>query len=327
MPLTTLTDRELAQAIYRKSCGLDPWGETATAGAGPLDNSATALLGRLLGDLRNRVNLNVRAIEQSFRKHPEVRLLAMAELETEMSNVSTRSPSSKSGAARLAEIVRSDRAASHLGITQIVCIASSKGGAGKTTVAQCLAVEALRQGLPAAIVDTDPQHSAAQWGAQRAAANIDAPTVIALGSQPLKSVIRDLTDRGAKYILIDTPPHSLPAINAALEMATGTVMVTRPNPMDLAALETTWGIVSKINLPASVVLTQVPPGDRARALKLAQGRLDDLGMTHCPTPLTYTLGFPYAQAEALAVQEREPTSKARAEVAEIWSWCRRTGIF
>jgi hypothetical protein len=43
-------------------------------------------------------------------------------------------------------------------------------------------------------------------------------------------------------------------------------------------------------------------------------------------PLTYTLSFPYAQAEALAVQEREPTSKARAEIAEVWSWLRRSAI-
>lgn len=45
------------------------------------------------------------------------------------------------------------------------------------------------------------------------------------------------------------------------------------------------------------------------------------------TPLTYTLSYPYAQAEALTVQEREPTSKARAEVAEVWSWMKREKIF
>jgi hypothetical protein len=35
-------------------------------------------------------------------------------------------------------------------------------------------------------------------------------------------------------------------------------------------------------------------------------------------PLTNTLSYPYAQAEALTVQEREPTSKPRAEIAEVW---------
>jgi chromosome partitioning protein len=209
----------------------------------------------------------------------------------------------------------------------VISVVAQKGGVGKTTVCQCFAVEALRQGMAAAIIDTDPQRSATEWGEHREAAEIDAPTVIALGSKRLRSVIDDLKARGAVLIIIDTPPHSAPAINAALEVSTGAVMVTRPNPMDVRALEATWGIVGKIKKPAAAVFTQAPPGARARALGLAIGRLDALGIPHCPTPLTYTLSFPYAQAEALAVQEREPTSKARAEVAEVWSWFRRSAIF
>jgi len=208
----------------------------------------------------------------------------------------------------------------------ILTICSSKGGVGKTTVTQCLAVEALRQGLAAAVVDTDPQKSAAEWGEQRGEAGLDAPTVIALGSQKLPAVIADFGKRGADLIVIDTPPHSAPAINAALDVSTASVMVTRPNPMDIRALESTWGIVSRLKKPTAVVFTQTPPGRRARALGLAQGRLEDLEIPFCPTPISYTLSFPYAQAEALAVQEREPTGKARAEIAEIWGWLRRQKI-
>jgi len=78
--------------------------------------------------------------------------------------------------------------------------------------------------------------------------------------------------------------------------------------------------------PAAAVFTQTPPGTRAKALVLAKVRLDELGIPNCPTPLTYTLSFPYAQAEALAVQEREPTSKAQAEIAELWGWLRHSAI-
>ena len=209
----------------------------------------------------------------------------------------------------------------------IVAIVSSKGGVGKTTVTQCLAVEALRQGIAAAIIDADPQKSAADWGEQRAAAELDAPTVIALGSKSLVSVVADLRKRGAGMIFIDTPPHSAPAINAALDVSTGSIMVTRPNPMDLRALEATWSIVSRMKKPSAAVFTQTPPGNRARALGLAQGRLEELAMPFCPAPISYTLSFPYAQAEALSVQEREPTGKARAEIAEIWGWLKRNHIF
>jgi chromosome partitioning protein len=209
----------------------------------------------------------------------------------------------------------------------VISVVSSKGGVGKTTLCQCLAVEALRQGLAAAIIDSDPQRSATEWGEQREAAGINAPAVMALGSRPLAALVADLGKRGAGLVVIDTPPHSAPAINAALDVSTGAVMVTRPNPMDIRALEATWGIVARMRKPSAVVFTQTPPGNRARALALALGRLAELGIPYCPTPLTYTLSFPYAQAEALAVQEREPTSKARAEIAEVWAWLRRNTIF
>src|SRR3954451_5488041 len=208
----------------------------------------------------------------------------------------------------------------------VIAVVAQKGGVGKTTVSQCLAVEALRQGIAAAIIDTDPQKSAAEWGSQREQNQIDAPAVLPLGSRPLKALVEELKKRGATFVVIDTPPHSAPAINAALDVSTGAVMVTRPNPMDVRALEATWSIVSRMKKPSAAIFTQTPPGSRARALMLAKGRLHELSIPNCPIPLTYTLSFPYAQAEAMAVQEREPTSKARAEIAEVWSWLRRSSI-
>jgi chromosome partitioning protein len=208
----------------------------------------------------------------------------------------------------------------------VISVISQKGGSGKTTVTQCLAIEGLRQGLATAIIDADPQKSAADWGAQREQAGIDAPAVITLGTRSLRVVVKELQDRGAGFVVIDTPPHSAPAINAALEVSTGAAMVTRPNPMDIRALEATWAIVDRMKKPSATIFTQTPPGNRARALALALVRLKELGIPHCPTPLTYTLSYPYAQAEALAIQEREPTSKARAEVAEVWAWLKRKAI-
>jgi chromosome partitioning protein len=210
---------------------------------------------------------------------------------------------------------------------KVVAVCSSKGGAGKTTLSQCLAVEALRQGMAAAIIDTDPQKSATDWGHQREQAGISAPAVVPLGSRSLLIVIKELADRGAAFAVIDTPPHSAPAINAAMEVSAAAILVTRPNPMDIRALEATWTIVDRMKKPAATIFTQTPPGSRARALALSMNRLKELGIPYCPTPLTYTLGFPYAQAEALAVQEREPTSKARAEVAEVWGCLKRKAIF
>ena len=54
-------------------------------------------------------------------------------------------------------------------------ILSQKGGTGKTTMAVHLAVEASRSGKTVALIDLDPQASAAKWGDTR---SDDTPIVI-----------------------------------------------------------------------------------------------------------------------------------------------------
>ena len=118
----------------------------------------------------------------------------------------------------------------------IIAVAAQKGGVGKSTLSQCLAVEGLKAGRRTAIVDMDPQQSVAKWGARRIAKGIPVPTVVASGDKPAKIVVAELKKQGATLIIIDTPPLITPQLNAALELANGVVMVTRPNPMDLDAL-------------------------------------------------------------------------------------------
>jgi chromosome partitioning protein len=210
----------------------------------------------------------------------------------------------------------------------VIAVAAQKGGVGKSTLAQCLAVEGLKEGRRTAIIDMDPQQSVAKWGVRRIAKGIAVPAVIATEEKPVKAVVAELTGQGAVLVIIDTPPLVTPQLNAALEAATGIVLVTRPNPMDLDALLETWAIVQRLRKSAAAVIMQAPPAaQRTRAMTLTRSRLEKAGIQTCPDALTYTLSYPYAQAEALALQEREPTSRARAELAEAWGWLKRTGIF
>lgn len=210
---------------------------------------------------------------------------------------------------------------------QVIAVAAQKGGVGKTTLSQCLAVEALKEGRRAAIIDADPQQSVARWGARRTANGIPVPTVVAAAERPVRDVVRALQEQGAAVAFIDTPPLVTPQLNAALEAADGVVLVTRPNPMDLEALLETWAIVRRLDRKAGAVITQAPPAaQRTHALRLSMARLERLGIPACPSALSYTLSYPYAQAAALAVQEREPTGRARAELAEVWAWLKRVGV-
>lgn len=209
----------------------------------------------------------------------------------------------------------------------ICAVCAQKGGVSKTTLAQCMAVEALKEGRRAAIVDMDPQASCVKWGQRRMAKGIQAPAVVAVGERRVGDVIKELAAKKVTFVVIDTPPLVTPALNAALQAADTVVLATRPNPLDLDALIATWEIVRRFpKLEAIAVITQAPPGGRAKALGLARGRLKQQGVTACETALSYSLSYPYAQAESLAPQEREPSSKARAELAEVWGELKRAGI-
>jgi chromosome partitioning protein len=208
----------------------------------------------------------------------------------------------------------------------IVAVCAQKGGVSKTTISQCLAIEALKEGRRAVIVDTDPQGSCAKWGQRREAKGIPVPAVIHACERPMHEIIEELRSKRAAAVFIDTPPLVTPALNAALEVATASVLVTRPNPLDLDALVATWTIVRRFSKKAAAVITQAPPGGRAKALGLAMERLKKLDIPTCETALSYSLSYPYAQAESLAPQEREPSSKARAELAEVWGELKRAGI-
>lgn len=81
-----------------------------------------------------------------------------------------------------------------------IAIVSQKGGAGKTTLALHLATAAEAAGLPAAIIDLDPQASAAGWGDSRQG---EAPVVVALPHTRLPQGLQAATDGGAELVVID----------------------------------------------------------------------------------------------------------------------------
>ena len=63
-----------------------------------------------------------------------------------------------------------------------VAVVGMKGGTGKTTLALHLAVATVQQGLNVAVLDLDPQQSAAKWGDRRAALE---PVVLAVAPSRL----------------------------------------------------------------------------------------------------------------------------------------------
>jgi chromosome partitioning protein len=197
----------------------------------------------------------------------------------------------------------------------VLAVVARKGGVGKSTFARSIAVQALIEGHKAAIIDTDEQATSFKWSLRRKA---KAPVVEQLGGRTLDQVLEELKGRGAQFIVIDTPPHNQPIINITAEKADAALIVTQPYPDDLQEVGFAASILSSLGKPSGIVLNNTET--RAHALTMARAALTAFPMPTCPTAITHLMTHPYASAEGQTAQEREPTGKAAAELAEIWAW-------
>ncbi|SRR6266511_4535221 len=142
----------------------------------------------------------------------------------------------------------------------ILTIASQKGGAGKTTLAAHVAVEAERRGAGrVAVVDTDPQGSLAAWWKQRAA---ETPLFAAVDVARLADHMTALRRQRVNLVVIDTPPALLDTIRTAIGVADLVLIPARPSPHDLRAV----GVVVEMAEQGHKALCFVVNGATSRSL-------------------------------------------------------------
>ena len=207
-----------------------------------------------------------------------------------------------------------------------ICCLARKGGTGKSTAVRCLAVEALKAGRRVVIVDADPQPTCFRWGHRRLAVGLQVPLVVVPAPGGLAGQIRGYREQGVDLVLVDTPPTATPAVNAALDAADAAIVVTRPNPEDLESVQESLRVAGAQKRKVGVILWQASPDKRVRAVALAREALAAMDADVCPTAISASVSYPYAYAEGLTPQEREPEGRARAELAEVWAWLQRSGI-
>ena len=137
-----------------------------------------------------------------------------------------------------------------------VAIISQKGGAGKTTLAVHLGTAAAEAGHIAAIIDLDPQATAASWGDRRQAA---VPEVISGQAVRLPALMKTARDNGADFLVLDTAPNADQTASLAARGADLVLIPCRAATFDLEAIETTLLLAKAASKPAYVVLNAIPP--------------------------------------------------------------------
>lgn len=114
-----------------------------------------------------------------------------------------------------------------------VLVASSKGGAGKTTIATHIAAHAAVDGLKTVIIDADPQQSATRWAERRA--GMDAAVLPINGASRAKTAWNSLP-QGTQRVVIDAPAGAMATnLELWLEHADAVVVPVQPSALDLDA--------------------------------------------------------------------------------------------
>jgi chromosome partitioning protein len=197
-----------------------------------------------------------------------------------------------------------------------VAILSQKGGSGKTTLALHLAVAAEKAGQLAAVIDIDPQASAAGWKDSRPG---ETPVVVAMPASRLPQALQAARDGGADLALIDSAPHSGEVALAAAEAADLILIPCRAGILDLRAIGATARIAKLAGKPTYVVLNAMP--NRApNVLADARDAVRVHGIEVAPFSLQQRAAYAHALTIGQTAQEYDPSGKAADETDQLYRW-------
>ena len=185
-----------------------------------------------------------------------------------------------------------------------ICIASQKGGSGKSTISAHLSVEAGKN-LSVAIVDTDnPQGSLAQWWNVR---KVDAPIFV---REYAIDIEIDLT-------IIDTPPRMDMILRKSILAADLVLIPIRPSPNDLRAAPVIGEELEKAEKPFIFVINSATP--RATITHDTVRVLAQYGKV-APVTLHSRVDFATSMIDGRTAGELNAKSKSALEVTQLWEY-------
>lgn len=200
-----------------------------------------------------------------------------------------------------------------------VAILSEKGGAGKTTLTVHLATAAQLSGFPTAIIDLDPQASAADWADSRNTP----PEAVAIPPARLPVALARLRTDGYAFVVIDTGRDSNNAGYTAAAAADLILVPCRVGRFDLRALGRTLDLAKLAGKAAHIVFNDLAP----RSTKIRAEAVEALAPTGCviaPAQLSHRAIYRDAPTAGQTAQEAEPDGPAAAEVAALFQWVAQT---
>ena len=205
---------------------------------------------------------------------------------------------------------------------QVLVIASRKGGAGKSTIAAHLAVEAHLCGDgPVVAIDADPMGGLTGWYDARKAEEPLCVEPAALKARGLKATLAGLRESGVQLVIIDTAPSASNDVSELIAAADLVLVPVIPSPNDFRAIGETLDLIDEAGKPALFVVSNAATNakltNQALAILSQHGTVAAVGDK--PVILRTRTDFRSSMTDGRTVREIKVSSKSAEEVADLWT--------
>jgi len=195
----------------------------------------------------------------------------------------------------------------------IVTLMGQKGGVGKSTIAICLGMEALRRGHNTLLVDADPQGTVRTWSEVAAENQQPAPTVVAMGASMHRPGQLDVVAKNYDFTFIDCPPRHGDVQRSALMITDLAIVPCGPSASDVWALTSSLELIEaarslRESLQACIVISRKQP--RTSLGRDARAVLESSGLTVLSSELFYRVAYQEALAAGTGVSGRRRDAAA-----------------
>jgi chromosome partitioning protein len=197
-----------------------------------------------------------------------------------------------------------------------IAIVGQKGGTGKTTLAENLAVAASKARKTVAVIDLDPQTTATNWRDRRQA---ETPTVVSCQVNRLRFVLAEAQKNGVEMAFLDGPGKNAEATLEAAKAANLILIPIQPIINDIETLPAIRDLLRVAGDKPAFVIVNNAPVQGSRHVH-AQEAAQQAGFMVCPIILFHRAAVHDSPLPGLAVQEYEPDGKAAQEIASLYKF-------
>lgn len=203
----------------------------------------------------------------------------------------------------------------------VITLATSKGGAGKSTLARSLAAHWFGLGHKPALVDADPQRSLANR--YDPAGKLGALPVVAEPEERVTEVIEELRQRHAP-VIVDTAGFRNRTTISALVATDLAIIPLKPAVEDVDAAIATFELIREINetperhgrpIKAAMILTMTMHG--TVIARHVRNQLQQAGYPLLKAEMLNRVAYPEAGIDGLSPSTTDPDGAAARDIAAL----------